>query len=263
MATDKSFYNKKIKVSQSTIDDIKKMGMTKALKLAGQNAKASQGGLVKEYQEATKRLYGEKRFNAATGGAASSKPKYTSPDAAKAGNKPAKYKSPDAAKAANKPAATKASAKKSSGIGGTLKKIATDTVKGTVKDVMTFGAGAGSVAAGLGAKAAVKAGAYAAKKGILSKSGQIAAKAGKPVSQSQYDAMVSNASKISKAAAAKAAAKKATAGTAKKAVATKTAAKKVASNTSAKLRSADEARMAAMRTPAKKAPVKKTPPKKK
>lgn len=67
MATDKSFYNKKIKVSQSTIDDIKKMGMAKALKLAGQNSKASQGGLVKEYQEATKRLYGQKRFSAATG----------------------------------------------------------------------------------------------------------------------------------------------------------------------------------------------------
>ena len=67
MATDKSFYNKKIKVSQSTIDDIKRMGMTKALKLAGQNSKASQGGLVKEYQEATKRLYGQRRFSAATG----------------------------------------------------------------------------------------------------------------------------------------------------------------------------------------------------
>lgn len=67
MAIDKSGWNTKVKVSQSTIDDIKKMGMAKALKLASQNSKASQAGLVKEYQEATRRLYGEKRFAAATG----------------------------------------------------------------------------------------------------------------------------------------------------------------------------------------------------
>lgn len=55
----------KIKVSQKTIDDIKKMGMTKALKLAGMNASATQAGAVAEYQEAAKRMYGAKRVAAA------------------------------------------------------------------------------------------------------------------------------------------------------------------------------------------------------
>ena len=293
MAIDKSGWNKKIKVSQSTIDDIKKMGMTKALKLAGQNSKAAQGGLVKEYQEATRRLYGEKRFAAATGktSTASTAPKYTSPDAARAANAPAKYKSPDAARAASTPAnyktksaAVKAAAstsarggtakqslnamknnppaKKSGGIGGTLKKIATDTVKGTVRDVITFGAGPASAGAALAGRAAIKVGAAAAKQGALSTSGRLAAKAGKAVSQAQYDAMKVGASKISKVAAAKTAAKTASKTVTKKAAAVKATAKTTAANTSAKLRTADEARMAAMRAPVKKAPAKKAPAKK-
>jgi hypothetical protein len=57
---------KKIKVSQKTIDDIKKMGMTKALRLAGQNAQATQAGAVAEYQEAARRMYGAKRVAAAS-----------------------------------------------------------------------------------------------------------------------------------------------------------------------------------------------------
>ena len=265
MAVDKSGWNKKIKVSQSTIDDIKKMGMAKALKLAGQNSKAAQGGLVKEYQEATRRLYGEKRFAAATGQAstASSGPKYKSPDAARAANKPAKYKSPDAARAANTPAKPAAKKPSGGGIGGTIKKIATDTIKGTARDVMTFGAGPAAAGAGLAGRAAIKAGAYAAKRGALSTSGRIAAKAGKAVSQAQYDAMKVGASKISKVAAAKTAAKTASKTVTKKAAAVKATAKTTAANTSAKLRTADEARMAALRTPPKKAPVKKTPAKKK
>ena len=67
MAIDKSTWNKKVKVSQSTINEIKSLGMTKALKLAKQNAGAYQGGLVAEYQEGTRRLYGDRRFTAATG----------------------------------------------------------------------------------------------------------------------------------------------------------------------------------------------------
>lgn len=259
----KSGWNKSVKVSQSTLDDIKKMGMAKALKLAGQNSKATQSGLVKEYQEATRRLYGEKRFAAATGqtSTASTAPKYKSPDAARAANAPAKYKSPDAARAASTPA--KPAAKKSSGIGGTLKKIATDTVKGTVRDVIKFGAGPAAAGAGLAGRAAIKVGAAAAKQGALSTSGRLAAKAGKAVSQSQYDAMMVGASKASKVAAAKTAAKTASKTVTKKAVAAKTAVKTTAANTSAKLKTADEARMAALRTPPKKAPAKKTPAKKK
>ena len=67
MAIDKSTWNKNIKVSQSTINDIKKLGMKEALKLAKMNAKAYQDGLVAEYQEATRRLYGDRRFTKSTG----------------------------------------------------------------------------------------------------------------------------------------------------------------------------------------------------
>jgi hypothetical protein len=52
----------KIKVKQSTIDEIKKMGMTKALA----SAKTRKGA---EYQEALRRMYGQRRLNAALGGA--------------------------------------------------------------------------------------------------------------------------------------------------------------------------------------------------
>lgn len=54
---------KKVKVSQSTIDTIKKQGMTAAIK------KAAAGGVSKEYMEGVKRMYGAKRLAAATGAA--------------------------------------------------------------------------------------------------------------------------------------------------------------------------------------------------
>lgn len=234
----------KVKVSQDTIDKIKQMGMTKAL--AG-----IRGTSGAEYKEALRRMYGERRLNEAL---AKSKPAAKSPDAARAGaTKPS----------TTKPAASKPSAKKPDNKGGflnTTKKILKDTVKGTAKDLMTFGAGGAGVGAGLAARGAVKVGAAAAKTGILSKSGQMAAKAGKAVSQNQYDAMLANASKASKVGLAKTATKSAaktvaktttTAAktTAKKAVAVKTATAKVGANAAAKMRTADEARMAALRTP--------------
>lgn len=92
------------KVSQATINKIKAMGMTKALKGA---ANASP-----EMREGLKRLYGAKRVGAAGG---SSSPRYTSPDAARAGIKTSpkptvKYGSADAARSAtgtrNAPAKT-------------------------------------------------------------------------------------------------------------------------------------------------------------
>lgn len=49
------------KVSQSTIDSIKKMGMTEALKLAGKNG-ATAGGMAREFQEGVRRMYGAKRL---------------------------------------------------------------------------------------------------------------------------------------------------------------------------------------------------------
>ena len=69
MATDKSFYNKKIKVSQSTIDQIKKLGMTAALKGTNSNKSA-------EYKEGIKRMYGERRYATAMG-TSGTKPKVT------------------------------------------------------------------------------------------------------------------------------------------------------------------------------------------
>jgi hypothetical protein len=104
------------KVSQATIDSIKKMGMTEALKLAGKNNKTS-GGMAREFQEGVRRMYGAKRLEAA-------KTKYapvksTSADAARSkamGAKPA-------TKAAIKAVSTKPAAKsntKSNVIKGTL-----------------------------------------------------------------------------------------------------------------------------------------------
>ena len=52
------------KVSQSTINDIKRMGMTEALKLAGKNGKTA-GGLASEFQEGVRRMYGARRLEAA------------------------------------------------------------------------------------------------------------------------------------------------------------------------------------------------------
>jgi hypothetical protein len=66
MATDKSYYNRQIKVSQSTIDEVKKMGMKKALAAAGKNPVI--GGTepkdIKQAEtvEAVRRLYGQTRF---------------------------------------------------------------------------------------------------------------------------------------------------------------------------------------------------------
>ena len=63
---------KKVKVSQATIDTIKKQGMSAALK------KAAAGGVSKEYMEGVKRMYGTKRLATATG-AAVKKRQATSP----------------------------------------------------------------------------------------------------------------------------------------------------------------------------------------
>lgn len=49
------------KVSQKTIDDIKRLGMTEALKLAGKNGKTA-GGAAREFQEGVRRMYGARRL---------------------------------------------------------------------------------------------------------------------------------------------------------------------------------------------------------
>ena len=86
----------KIKVSQATINDIKKMGMTEALKLvkmySGQGKGLGKDGatmrtegqkfLKGELAEGVRRMYGDRRFGNATG--ATKKAVAKSPDAARA-----------------------------------------------------------------------------------------------------------------------------------------------------------------------------------
>ena len=99
MAIDKSKWNTNIKVSQKTIDEIKKMGMAKALKtVAGSSAASKQDSSAAAWTEGVKRLYGANRVAAAV---KSGKVKYTSPDAARgaATAKPTvKYSTADSAK---------------------------------------------------------------------------------------------------------------------------------------------------------------------
>lgn len=82
MAIDKSKWNTSVKVSQSTIDEIKKMGMTKALKtVAGASKASSKDASAKAWVEGVKRLYGANRVAAVT--KSTSGVKYSSPDAAR------------------------------------------------------------------------------------------------------------------------------------------------------------------------------------
>jgi hypothetical protein len=91
----------KIKVSQSTIDGIKKLGMKTSLKLAGMNAKAAQGGVAAEFNEGVRRMYGDRRYQDATRNSnpvAPTAPRYSSADNARSGKTTPKYTSPDAAR---------------------------------------------------------------------------------------------------------------------------------------------------------------------
>jgi hypothetical protein len=54
---DKSNWDRNVKVSQSTVDSLKKGGIKQAAAMSKMNAGAAQGGLAAEYQEATKRVY--------------------------------------------------------------------------------------------------------------------------------------------------------------------------------------------------------------
>jgi hypothetical protein len=64
MAIDKSKWNRKVKVSQDTIDAVKGMGMKSALNMLADysNPKVKNLPGNKEYVEAVRRLYGETRF---------------------------------------------------------------------------------------------------------------------------------------------------------------------------------------------------------
>jgi hypothetical protein len=186
----------KIKVPQSVIDDIKKMGMTKAL-AGAKNANPVMA-------EALTRMYGARRVAAAKGTSATVA---KSADAARAGaTKPA---TKAAIKAVSTKVATKAKPKANNTKSNILKGVA-----GTVAAVGLLAASKGK-AAGVAAKLSPAVGGLsksAVGKAIfgkgevltnkaLSTSGRVAAKAGKSVTQSQYDAMTAAAKAAGKTAA--------------------------------------------------------------
>lgn len=71
---DKSTWDTKTKVSQGTIDQIKKMGMTKALgSVKGAAASSKDDSSAKAFAEGVRRLYGDKRYNTAVGKTADGK----------------------------------------------------------------------------------------------------------------------------------------------------------------------------------------------
>ena len=84
MAIDKSKWNTNVRVSQKTIDEIKKMGMTKALKtVAGASKASGMDASAKAWVEGVKRLYGANRVAAATKSTPkSSSSSYPSPSSA-------------------------------------------------------------------------------------------------------------------------------------------------------------------------------------
>ena len=59
--------NKNTKVTQAQIDQIKKLGMTKALAMVKANKGSVRQGAVEITNEAVRRLYGQKRFDEAMG----------------------------------------------------------------------------------------------------------------------------------------------------------------------------------------------------
>ena len=59
--------NKSTKVSQAQIDQIKKLGMTKALAMVKANKGSVRQGAVEITNEAVRRLYGQERFDKAMG----------------------------------------------------------------------------------------------------------------------------------------------------------------------------------------------------
>ena len=83
MAIDKSKWNTNVRVSQKTIDEIKKMGMTKALKtVAGASKASGMDASAKAWVEGVKRLYGANRVAAATKSTPKSSSSYPSPSSA-------------------------------------------------------------------------------------------------------------------------------------------------------------------------------------
>jgi hypothetical protein len=188
----------KIKVSQKTIDNIKKMGMTKtleSLKSIGQpgsrNVPAS-----KEFIEGARRMYGtrvDKYLPARS----------SSPDAARKNAAPkATAPKPQMKKSAPAKPTTKPAAKKSNNnsniIKGTLGTAAALGVLAASKGRGASLASKLSPAMGKAASSPIGKAIFGTGEKLTTKgtamAGRMTAKAGKPVSQAQYDAMRAAAS---------------------------------------------------------------------
>lgn len=109
---------KKVVVKQDMIDFIKTQGMTKALKRAGE-IKASGKGGEREFLEGVRRMYGQRRLDAATKGAGPKMPTMTAPKGAN--KKPANRLSKSAAsiqtKVNSKPSASTTAKKSNNKVG--------------------------------------------------------------------------------------------------------------------------------------------------
>jgi len=190
-----------IKVKQDMIDFIKTQGMTKALKRAGEIKASGKGGEA-EFLEGVRRMYGANRLSAAT--KAATPPKFNAP--AGANKKPAGRMSKSAAPA--KKGGMSTGAKITGGVAagalllasrgkaaGLAAKLSPQLAKSGVGKALGMSAAKrASSASNVMAKkiSSVK---EAAGTKALSASGRAAAKAKRPVTQSQYDAMKAQAAK--------------------------------------------------------------------
>lgn len=186
-----------IKVKQDMIDFIKTQGMTKALKRAGEIKASGKGGEA-EFLEGVRRMYGANRLSAAT--KAATPAKFTAP--AGANKKPAGRMSKSAAPKKN---STSTALKVAGGVAaagaliasrgkaaGLAARLSPGLAKSTVGRALVGSASrASSVEKVMAKKLAATKEAAATK--ALSASGRAAAKAKRPVSQSQYDAMKAQA----------------------------------------------------------------------
>jgi hypothetical protein len=200
---DKSTWDTKTKVSQGTIDQIKKMGMSKALgSVKGAAASSKDDSSAKAFAEGVRRLYGDKRYNAAVGKPAGKVAPRNAVMAGKAEDSrgPAKKTGNFTYGSGNAPTSR---GKKKSGSGFT----------NTGRTVAGVGAAAltavalkklGPVGAAVAAKGAAQGLAKTAGKLVpkeataskaLSVSGRVAAKVKKPVTQSQFEAMKAEAAR--------------------------------------------------------------------
>ena len=179
----------KIRVSQATIDKIKAMGMTAALKKSA--------GASPEMKEALTRMYGARRVAEATKAAAPAK--YSAGDKSQPKPKTAAYAAGQKSAVSTKPAAKKGGmstgAKVAGGVAAAGLLIASrgkaaglaSKLSPTVAKALGARTGASTAANVMGKKLATIKETAATK--AASTAGRATAKAGKPVSQSQYDAM--------------------------------------------------------------------------